>query len=228
MGVKRGAIQPAPDGGLVGAQDRRVDERRVLDDQRLVVPAAVLPSHPRVDRRFLRRAHVHDAARVGILIREDDLILVLEDLERVGEVRRARDARQVAAHLRVQLRPVRAVLLTPRERFRRVRNPSADHHAQAGRDGAHGAHLERLLRRGAAALRLQVPEGRVHRLPDAVQVRVSVDPPELSGGLARQAGGGKHDERDHGDGGHHRQRALQLGNHRAFSFNGRGMPRPYR
>src|SRR5688572_18046983 len=124
--VVAGAVEP-----------RRVVETVHRDDQRVAVPLAVRPPHPAVHRRLGVIRHVDDAVRARILVHEQDVLLALDDLERIGHVVRARDARHVALGFRIALRPAGAKLLTLLQRRRRVGNHAVGRihdDALAGRD----------------------------------------------------------------------------------------------
>src|SRR5690606_20256451 len=110
-----------------------------------------------------------------VLVREQDHVaLALHDLERIRHVRRARNARHVALGLRVRRGPAGTVLLALRERLRLVWNGSADDDALPGRDRGDRPELPEVLDR-LRGVALEIPVGRVHRLPYAVQIRLAGD-----------------------------------------------------
>ena len=96
----------------------------------------------------------------------------LHDLKRKRHVGGARHARQIAFHFRIQLQPVRVVFFLLLRGCRQIRNLAAFHHADAGRFRAGRTQRHDLT--GLRRMALQVPVGRVHGLPDAVQIRLAV------------------------------------------------------
>ena len=187
-----------------------------LDDQRVALPATHRLAHPRVGlgRPDVLQVDVADSA--GELVGDEDVVLVLEDLEREGHVGGAGDARHVALDLRVAVDPVDLVLFLPRTRLRRVRDPPATFdYAQASGHRAdrpepqyrcvrqQAARTLSKLHRGSGNVRLDIVVRRVQHLPDAVQVRVAVRQPgrlevrRLCGGRTHRqdADPGQHDRR---------------------------------
>ena len=120
--------------------------------------------------------HVHRAIRVRERVNEQNVVVALHDLKRVRQIRRARNARQDSTRLRDRSSA------NPRDSRRacasasgRYGNLAFLHDALPCRHGADGAEPPEILelRRGVA---LEIPVGRVHGLPNAVQVRVAADP----------------------------------------------------
>ena len=123
--------------------------------------------------------------------RHVDLVRALDDLEGIGHVHGARDARQVALEFGIPVDPVFPVLLLDRERLRRVRNPpltTNDPH-RAGNTGRRPERDERGRRHpgvliGIRALLghpgreclvgLEIPMRLVQCLPDPVEVRPAI------------------------------------------------------
>src|SRR5713101_2073171 len=146
-----------------------------LDDKRVAVPFAVRPPHPAVHRRLGVAGHVDGAIGAGVLVNEEDVVLSLDDLERVRHVGRPRQPRHVALGFRIRLGPSSLVLLPLLQTLRRVRDRAVvvDNHAPSRRNREHAAELpERGRRRGVT---LDVPVGGVDGLPDAIQVRMAGD-----------------------------------------------------
>ena len=67
-----------------------------IDDQRVPFPAPIRPSHPRLVRSFRRLAERYLASCVRVLVQNPDHVRTLEDLKRVGQIRRSRDTRKKA------------------------------------------------------------------------------------------------------------------------------------
>src|ERR1051326_6531423 len=88
-----GSVKPAPDRRLTLSKRGRINERRVVDDERIALPMAVRPSHPRLDGSLNSFAHVNDAPGIRVLVSEHDLVLTLDDLKWIRQIRRTRDAR---------------------------------------------------------------------------------------------------------------------------------------
>src|SRR5690606_12395044 len=125
----------------------------------------------------------------------------LNDLERVGHVSRARNAGEVAGGFRIVVDEVGLVLVQALQRFRLVRDLPAFDHAETGGERADGTDqaISHWIR--ARVMRLEVPVGGVHHLPDAVEVRLAVDQLRLLDLLLLRTGlgvsrtGRCHDER---------------------------------
>ena len=92
-----------------------------VDDERLAVPAADRPSHPRRRRALLLAVHAHDAAGARELVGHQDRVGRLHDLEGIRHVGRARNAGHEALDLGIERHPVVAVGLLLRERLGQVR-----------------------------------------------------------------------------------------------------------
>jgi hypothetical protein len=115
-----------------------------------------------------------------------DVVLALEDLERIRHVVGARHAGQVALDLGIGSEPVLLVVLLLLERGGQVRNRVALDHTQAGGHRADRAHLDDFRRRhrhelarhhgerGPRGVRLEIVIRGVQRLPDAIQVGLAV------------------------------------------------------
>ncbi len=99
------------------------------------------------------------------------LPVTLDDLERMGQIRGARDARQEALDLWVVREPVLEVCLLLLERPRLIRDLVADNHALPRWDRTDRAHVGET---GAGRVVLQIPMGGADRLPDTVQVGVAI------------------------------------------------------
>src|SRR6185436_19854586 len=98
------------------------------------LPAADGMAHVRVVGWRFDLVEMDRARGARELVRHLDLVRALYDLEGVGHVHRARDARQVALELRVAIDPVLAVLLLDLRGVRRVRDlPVALHDADRPR-----------------------------------------------------------------------------------------------
>src|SRR5690606_22160811 len=135
------------------------------------------------------------------LVDEQDVTAALHDLEGVGQVRRARNAGQVASRLRVVLRPAGTQLLALRERFGLVRDLAVvrTHVALTGRDRADRTELPRFGNR-LGRVGLEVPVRGADGLPDAVQVRLAADTGGLRSVVLRETQAGQCGEgRAHGD-----------------------------
>ena len=127
-----GAIEPA-----------QVVESLRVDDQRLPFPASVRPSHPAVSRCFRLIGHVDRPHRTRILVNEHDVLLALDDLKRVRHVGGARHPGQIALHLRIELQPVRAILVSLLERLRRIRQRPAFDDTETSRHRARRPEFQR-------------------------------------------------------------------------------------
>src|SRR5207253_673806 len=127
--------------------------------------------HPAVQRRLLMVAHVNDAAGGRELINEEDVVLPLHDLERIGHVVGARNPRHIALRFGIALWPAGPVFVALLQRRRLVRNRSALDDAGAWRDRADRAELPERGR--LCRMVLEIPELRANRLVDAVEIRVA-------------------------------------------------------
>src|SRR5688572_17095947 len=97
--VVTGAIEPCP-----------IVEAGHVYDQRLAFPSTVGPPHPTFVGGLRRCPHVDDANRARVLVRNQDLLLGLDDLKGIWEIRGSWYAREVTLGLRVERCPVRLVL----------------------------------------------------------------------------------------------------------------------
>ena len=116
---------------FVHGPDRSAHEPGAVDDQRLALPAPVRPSHPGIGGRGLLAVHVDGAQGARVLREHDDVLVRLENLNRIRHVHHPRHARQVALDLRVF--PQCASRRTPvlRERVGPVGDRAALDHAQS-------------------------------------------------------------------------------------------------
>ena len=140
--------------------------------QCVAFPMPGRPAHPAVHRRRSRIVHVDGSHRAVVFIGDQNHLAGLHDLKRKRHVGGARNARQVALHFRIQLQPVRVIFFFLLRRCRQIGNLAAFHHADARRLRAGGAQRHHLA--GLRRVALQIPVGRVHGLPDAVQIRLAV------------------------------------------------------
>src|SRR5262249_23976809 len=85
-----GSVQPAPDRRLTHSKRGRINERRVIDDQRVALPMAVCPAHPRFDGSLNRFAEINNAPGIRVLVREHEPVLTLDDLKWIRQIRRTR------------------------------------------------------------------------------------------------------------------------------------------
>ena len=109
---------------------------------------------------------------LAVLVHEENVLLPLHDLEWVGHVGRARNARHVALRLGIRLGPAGHVLLSLLERCGEIRNRAAFDHALARRDRRDGAELPELIEAGRGVV-FEIPVGVAERLPDAVEIRLA-------------------------------------------------------
>jgi hypothetical protein len=121
---------------------------------------------------------VNDAQRISELVRNQDLVRALHDLERKGHVHGARDTGHVALGfriagcvqvLRVRLQAVLEVLLLLLARPRLIRDLVAlDDARAAGRRTVYAEQTRE--RRRTGLVRQDVSVGGIHRLPDTIQI----------------------------------------------------------
>src|SRR5262249_32798865 len=57
----------------------RCRESRYVDDQRVPLPSAVRPSHPRIDRRLRRFSHIDFATSIRVLVDDRQPLFALTD-----------------------------------------------------------------------------------------------------------------------------------------------------
>jgi hypothetical protein len=179
--VVTGAIEPCP-----------IVKGGHIDDERLALPATVGPSHPTFVRGLRRCPHVDDTNRVRVLVRNQNLLLGLDNLKGIRKIGRAWHTREVTLGLRVERRPVRLILLLLGSRCRQIGNLIAFDDAQAWRHDEHRSERgNRTLRRGVP---LKIPIRCVEGLPDPVQVGSSVRRPRrpVRRRLRSSQGRGKH------------------------------------
>ena len=166
-------------------------------------------AHPLVRWRLRRLFQENRAACVRIGEDHLDLAGALCNLERIRHVHRARDARHVAAHLRIAIDPVLRVVTLHRRRLGRVGNLVAVDDPGTCRDETDGP--QRKNRRGEDRtvcvdaglrdrrpdrVRQQIPVRSVRDLPDAVQVRPAIDPRRTRGLPGRAARGQREHSQD--------------------------------
>ena len=82
-----------------------------VNHQRFAFPVPVGPAHPTIGRGLGRRPHVDDANCARILVGNHDVVLRLDYLKRVWKICGAWHTRQITFDLRVELRPIRLILL---------------------------------------------------------------------------------------------------------------------
>jgi hypothetical protein len=161
-------------------EPRHAVETRHVDDKRVAIPARVRDTHPAIDRRGNRRAEVHDARGARELIRDEQVIVGMEDLQRVGHVIRARHAGQEALQLGVLLEAILIVAPLLLGRGGQVRDLVAIDDAVTGRRREQRSVLGRPR---ARAVRQHVPVGRREGLPYAAQIRLAVGEPWYVAGV---------------------------------------------
>ena len=103
---------------------------------------SVRRSHPRIYLRLARLAHIDDAIRSRVFIRDGNVFIGLDDLKRERHVGRARHARHITFHFRIQLPAICKVFLLFGRRFGLIRNLTALHDALAAGHRSDGAKLE--------------------------------------------------------------------------------------
>jgi hypothetical protein len=138
-------------------------ESRNINDQSVALPSSIRCSHPRVDGRFFGRAHVDDAIRRRVLVRKHDVLLRLDNLEWIWHVRRARQTRHIAFDFRIQLQPVRKILVPLYQGLRFVGNRAALDNALPRWNCADRAELEKGS--GFRGMIFNIPIRRRYRLP---------------------------------------------------------------
>ena len=170
-----GAIEPALIVESVG-----------VDDERPSLPASDRLPHPRIDLRRTGVLQINVADGAGILVRDEERRVALEDLKRKRHVCRARNSRQVALDLGIARQPVVLILFLLRLGFRRVRNGPAHDHTHAARNGSDGPEREHLSgghgndgtrahrQRRACHVRLEVVVGGIQGLPNPVQIGLAI------------------------------------------------------
>src|SRR3989475_12310231 len=121
-------------------------ESRHIDNQRISLPFAVGPTHPRIDGRLRGFPHINLAASVGILVDDRQPLLTLtdtgKDLEWIRRIRSAWHTGQMTLQFRVELQAVLVVLLFLFRGPLLIMNLFAFHYAQAWRRCADRAELE--------------------------------------------------------------------------------------
>src|ERR1051326_741038 len=86
------SVKPAPDRRLTLSKRGRINECRVVDDERVALPMAVRPSHPRLDGSLNSFAHINDTPGIRVLVSEHHPVLTLDDLKWIRQIGRTRDA----------------------------------------------------------------------------------------------------------------------------------------
>src|SRR5207249_2063279 len=162
-----------------------------VNDQRVTVPTSDGPAHPGIGRSLRLAIHIDDARRTGKLVGEQDLLGCLNDLKGKADVGGPWNAWQITLRFGVARRvvdvdrdgmgePLFKIFLLLRLRPRLIRDLSTLDDALSGRLRPDRAHKLRKGRR-PRSMRLDIPIGRVHRLPNSVQIGV------LRSGEARRA-----------------------------------------
>ena len=129
-------------------------------------------AHPGIGGGLLRLAHIDQPIGGGEFVRDQNIFLRLDDLKRIRQISRARNARHVAFHFRVVLPAVRFVLLLFGEPRWRIWNLAAFHDPLTRGNRADRAEL--IKRPGCGTVILNIPVRRAHRLPKPVQIRLAV------------------------------------------------------
>ena len=150
----------------------RVEKARGVHDQRFPLPMPVRPPHPTIGGSLLVVVHIDGANGARKFVQDHDVLLALDDLEGVRHVRRARHPRQIALDFGIQRQPVSSVLLLFCQRLGLVRKLAPFNDAHSARHRIAGAQLPDQPRR--RRMGLDVPIGRVERLPDPVQIGLAV------------------------------------------------------
>ena len=162
-----------------------VVERRHIDHQRIALPVAVRPTHPRIGGRFPMRIHVDSARSTLVLVDDQNLRRSLKNLKWKRHVVGARHARPITLEFRlagvIAMRivsdfhghPFLEVLLLFCESFGTVRNFAALDDALSTRTGAPRTHDLR-MRSGLRSVGENVPVRGREGLPNTIQVRFTV------------------------------------------------------
>src|SRR5438034_5605657 len=162
-----------------------------VDDQCIAFPAADRMTHVGIVGWALDLIEVDRASGAGKGEGHLNLVRSLHNLEGVGHVHGAWNARQIALQLRVPVNPVLRVLFFDRRRFGCVRDLTiALHHTDRSRNAAGCAQCEHWCRRDLDVIirvhaplrdrcrtrfvRLQIPMGFVKSLPDSAEIGFAV------------------------------------------------------
>jgi hypothetical protein len=193
-------------------------EARHVDDQRVALPTALRPAHPRVARCLVLTVHIDGTNRALVLIHDQDLFRGLKNLEGEGHVIRPGNTRSVALKFRLTCvvsmgiigdlyyHPLFEVFLLFSCRPGLVGNFIPLNDTLAPRLGPPGAHDFR-MRAWLGRMGQDVPICRGERLPNPIQVGFAVG---RSGGRIRgKCLGGRgltrHARFGHSKGGHNRR-----------------------
>src|SRR2546422_5485589 len=100
-----GPVEPVLARWTLRREENGCRESRHIDNQRVALPFAVGPTHPRIDGRLRRFPHIDLAASVGILIDDRQPLLALtdtgKDLKRIRQIRSAWHTGPMTVRLRV-------------------------------------------------------------------------------------------------------------------------------
>src|SRR3989442_6528928 len=110
-----GPVEPVLARWPLGREENGCRESRHIDNQRIALPFAVGPTHPRIDGRLRGFPHIDLAASVGILVDDRQPFLTLtdtgKDLEWIRQIRSAWHTGQMTLQFRVELEAVFFVFL---------------------------------------------------------------------------------------------------------------------
>src|SRR6266516_3461099 len=179
-------------------------ETRHVDDQCIAFPAADRMTHVGIVGWRLDLIEVDRASGTGKREGHLNLVRTLHNLEWVGHIHGARNARQITLQLRVPVNPVLSVLFLDRRRFGCVGNLTiALHHTDRSGNTAGCAQCEHWCRGHLGVIvrvhaplsdrsrtrfvRLQIPMGFIKNLPDSAEVGFAVHCAS-GGGCRRPAG----------------------------------------
>src|SRR5204863_2018436 len=87
-------------------EPRLVVQAGHVDDERFTLPVTIGPPHPTIAGSLRRGSHINDANRTSIFVRNQNVLLRLDDLKWIREIGGAWHARQITLDLRVQLHPI--------------------------------------------------------------------------------------------------------------------------
>ena len=147
----------------------------VIHHQRLAFPSSVGGAHPGVDRGLLRLAHVDHAIGARVLVGHKNDARGLYDLKREGHVGGARNPGHITFHFRIEFPAVGKIFLLLREGLGLIGDFAALDDAAPGGNGAERSHL--IIRPTVAGMILQIRVCGVERLPDPIEVRMTVRGP---------------------------------------------------
>ena len=135
-----------------------------VDDKGVALPAPPRIAHdPR--NRAIRMLAIEPNVprRMDVLVQDGDLVRRLHDLERVRHVVDARRADHEAFRLGIGGLPVAVIHLAPGKCQRKIGNLVAFDDALPRRDTEFSGMV------------LEIPDSSIHRLPDALEIRLSID-----------------------------------------------------